>query len=778
MPATLTYPGVYIEEIPSGVHTITGVSTSVTAFVGSAKRGSIDKAIHILSFSDYERRFGGLQTDSEMSYAVRQFFLNGGSDAWVVRLAKGAIAASRTLQNRAPVDVLKITALEEGKTGNDIEVRVSFQPGNPATTFNLTFNFVSTENPSDNLTERFTNLSMNSQDPRYVLDIVNSGSQLVEVERVVPPATLTALGTGRSVSGVLETVSGTLDDVATLVDATHNQIRVSVNGSAAVPVTFVLPTDVGGANSAARLSTLCAAIQTKVRAAGVAAGNAALSGLTCASNGSTIVMTSGAAGETSSVRVLPGDRNDAAARLKLGTLNGGVETDAVAAIRPVEAPDHGTLTSGVFANNNELDTLPDATHNSFQISLDGYGPDTVNIGSTATGGANGALAAKLSEIATRSQTKVSALKPSNPAYRDFACTADTTNNKLILASGSRGAGSSVLVSAAASNDIANSLHLLSGVTATQPANVMLQGGNESPYTAAEAYNLFIADRSQREGIYALEAVDLFNLLCLPGVTDSGILMDAASYCQERRAFLIADAPPDKEKPDEMVQAISGTALPKTDYGAVYYPWIRIADPLKGGQLRTAPPSGTIAGLYARIDSARGVWKAPAGTEATLVGAQEMEYKLTDLENGTLNPLGVNCLRVFPVFGAIAWGARTLRGADQITSEYKYIPVRRLALYLEESLYRGSKWIVFEPNDEPLWAQIRLNFGAFMHDLFRQGAFQGTTPRDAYFVKCDKETTTQADINLGIVNILVGFAPLKPAEFVVIKIQQMAGQIEV
>jgi phage tail sheath protein FI len=190
-----------------------------------------------------------------------------------------------------------------------------------------------------------------------------------------------------------------------------------------------------------------------------------------------------------------------------------------------------------------------------------------------------------------------------------------------------------------------------------------------------------------------------------------------------------------------------------------------------------PPSGTIAGLYARVDGARGVWKAPAGTEAALVGAQGIEYNLTDLENGTLNPLGVNCLRLFPVFGPVAWGARTLQGADQMTSEYKYIPVRRLALYLEESLYRGSKWIVFEPNDEPLWAQIRLNFGAFMHNLFRQGAFQGKTPREAYFVKCDKETTTQNDINLGIVNILVGFAPLKPAEFVVLKIQQMAGQVE-
>ena len=770
MPATLTYPGVYIEEIPSGVHTITGVSTSVTAFVGSAKRGSIAKAIHILSFGDYERRFGGLQTDSEMSYAVRQFFLNGGSDAWVVRLAKGAIAASRLLKNVTPIDVLKITALEEGKTGNEIEVRVNYQTGNPASTFNLTFNFVSTENPSDNLTETFTNLSMNSQDPRYAPDVVNAGSQLVKIDRVVLPATLAALGTGTS-------VSGSLGDVATLLDPTHNQIRVSVNGSPPVPVTFALPTDVSGANANARLDTLCGAIQSAVQAVGTATTNPALSNFLSVRDGSTIKMTSGTGGETSSVRVLPGDRNDAAARLKLGTLNGGVETDAVAAIRPVEAPDHGTLTSGAFANNNELDTLPDATHHDFQISLDGYGPDIVNIGSTGTGGTNGALGAKLGEVATRIQTAVSALKPSNPAYRDFACTADTTNKKLILASGTRGVGSSVLVNAAPSNDIAGSLHLLSGTNSTPPANAMLQGGNESPYTAAEAYNLFIADRSKREGIYALEAVDLFNLLCLPGVTDSGILMDAASYCQERRAFLIADAPPDKEKPDEMVQAISGTALPKTDYGAVYYPWIKIADPLKGGQLRGAPPSGTMAGLYARTDSARGVWKAPAGTEATLVGAQEMQYKLTDLENGTLNPLGVNCLRVFPVFGAIAWGARTLRGADQITSEYKYIPVRRLALYLEESLYRGSKWVVFEPNDEPLWAQIRLNFGAFMHGLFRQGAFQGKSPREAYFVKCDKETTTQTDINLGIVNILVGFAPLKPAEFVVIKIQQMAGQIE-
>jgi hypothetical protein len=186
----------------------------------------------------------------------------------------------------------------------------------------------------------------------------------------------------------------------------------------------------------------------------------------------------------------------------------------------------------------------------------------------------------------------------------------------------------------------------------------------------------------------------------------------------------------------------------------------------------------MAGNYARTDSARGIWKAPAGIEATLRGVQRLEYKLTDPENGTLNPLAINCLRSFPVYGNISWGARTLVGSDQQASEWKYVPVRRTALFLEESLYRGLHWVVFEPNDESLWAQIRLNVGAFMQNLFRQGAFQGSSPREAYFVKCDSETTTQNDINLGIVNIVVGFAPLKPAEFVIIKLQQIAGQIAV
>ena len=212
--------------------------------------------------------------------------------------------------------------------------------------------------------------------------------------------------------------------------------------------------------------------------------------------------------------------------------------------------------------------------------------------------------------------------------------------------------------------------------------------------------------------------------------------------------------------------------------AIFFPRLLEFDQLHGNQELPFVPSGAMAGVFARTDTERGVWKAPAGLDATLRGVSGLSVLLTDGENGQLNPLGINCLRQFRNVGKVAWGARTMRGADALSDEYKYIPVRRTALFIEESLFRGTKWVVFEPNDEPLWAQIRLNVGAFMNGLFRQGAFQGQSPRDAYLVKCDHETNPQSEVDKGIVNILVGFAPLKPAEFVVIKIQQLSGKIDV
>lgn len=760
MPVQLASPGVYIQEVSSGVRTIAGVATSVAAFLGASSRGPINKATRIFSFADFERAFGGLSADSEMSYGVRQFFINGGTDAWIVRVVKNAAPASRALLNATPITVLTVTALDAGDSGNAIQVRVDFATAYPDSTFNISF-----IRNSDGRAEQYPNVSMNSADARYLPDLVNGVSQLVKISRDVPQLTLNGLAAGTS-------TSGTLADVQTLLDATHTDFRVVANGLPPVTVSITLPADIAGATANARLTTLAAAIQAKVQAQ--AGGKAALSGFTCARSGSTLVMTSGTGGEFSSVRVLPGSSNNAAGVLKLGVANGGVEVDAIASIRPVPLPDPATLTSGAFAAT-DLDALPDATHTSLRISLDGYGPDVVDLGSAAAAGAN--LAAKLGDMASRLQAAVRALKPGNPAYANFTATATATT--LVLASGSRGAGSAIAVSAAPANDLAAGLHLLAGaVLSTPPTDAFLGGGTETPYGPADVYPAFIGSRANREGLYALEDADLFNILVMPGITDPGVLADAASYCEERRAFFIVDSPPTATTVATMVTAASGTELPKSDHAAVYFPWTYVADPLKNGKPRLTPPGGTMAGLYARTDGNRGVWKAPAGTDANLAGVQSTAVPMTDGENGSLNPLGVNCLRTFPVYGAIAWGARTLRGADQMASEYKYVPVRRLALYIEESLYRGTQWVVFEPNDEPLWAQIRLNIGAFMNGLFRQGAFQGSSPRDAYLVKCDRETTTQDDINRGVVNILVGFAPLKPAEFVVISIQQLAGQIQV
>jgi uncharacterized protein len=497
MPVNPTYPGVYIEELPSGVRTIVGVATSIAAFAGWAAKGPTDRAQLVLSWADFERYFGGLDVRSYLGYAVYQFFANGGTQAYIVRLA-ASDAASATVSLDSALD---ITAKNPGQWANSYGITIK------ASTFDSSRFQLAVVNGSGTKVETFENLSMDNADRRFVETVINNESLLVDA---------------------------------------------AVAGGATTP---------------------------------------------------------------------PSDTSSPAA---------------------------------------------------------------------LSGGADGAV-----------------LSPDTSAFE----------------------------------------------TALIP-------------TSADS------------GVYHLDRVDLFNLLCVPGESTPATLSSLEGFCRERRAFLIADSAMDDGFSD--LQNGPDGALTGDDgiNAAFYFPWVNAPNPLKENKPEPYPPCGFVAGLYARTDTNRGVWKAPAGTEASLRGVTGVTETLTDGENGVLNPQAINCIRTFPVYGTILWGARTLRGNDQIGSEWKYIPVRRMALFLEESLYRALKWVVFEPNDEPLWAQIRLNVGAFMHNLFRQGAFQGTTPQAAYFVKCDKETTTQNDINLGIVNIIVGFAPLKPAEFVIIKIQQMAGQIEV
>jgi hypothetical protein len=288
--------------------------------------------------------------------------------------------------------------------------------------------------------------------------------------------------------------------------------------------------------------------------------------------------------------------------------------------------------------------------------------------------------------------------------------------------------------------------------------------------------------SARGGLWALEKADLFNILCIPPLSRTmdvdpvATLRPALAYCRARGAMLMVDPPSRWNAPADVLDPSTGLAsldLPGEDVinAALYFPRVLLPDPLNGSQLTAFAPCGMVAAVYARTDAQRGVWATPAGREATLPGGTEPVHRLTDAESDMLNSRGVNGLRAFPPASVYVWGGRTLAGADALASEWKYIPVRRFALFIEESIVRGTPWVVFEPNDEPLWAEIRMHVDDFMLGLFRQGALQGTVPEDAYFVRCGRDTMTQDDIEQRRLIILVGFAPLKPAEFVMLRIRR-------
>ncbi len=653
---TYTYPGVYIEEIKSPVHTITGVATSITAFVGYTARGIDHRARRIFGFPDFEREFGGLASDSELSYAVQHFFQNGGADAYVVRVPRHESApASVTLLDDVGgggKEALKVFARSNGTWSDNLIIDVDYDntPAADPKAFNLTVTDLSTDT-----VETFANVTLDNTKSNFVVAVVNdedSGSRLVCVEAPDNTADRPA-ATGITGGDI------TFGDIKN--DKTYTIKLTSDAPAKTIEFTFIaekesIPTSIAG---------VCRLLERKANQA--------------------LQLPTG----------LPGAR---------------------------------------------LHCTPNSSGKGLRVSL--LIPDAYDAQLTFAAGATNDADAFLKLGTGNAQANVSHYWPNSQQADVLAQKAATR--------GSDGSG--------------------------LPTGTDLIG-NPGDFT----------------GIYALDKVDLFNLLCLPDLTrakpgsspavsalshddQNAAYSDAMTYCEERRAFLLVDPPPEvADVPSATDWKTAGLTVHARN-GAAYFPRLKLPDPLNNNQPRVFAPSGVVAGLYARIDASRGVWKAPAGTEATLTGVQGVVYKLTDPENGALNPLGLNCFRVFPIYGPVCWGARTLVGADAEGNEWKYVPVRRMALFLEESLYRGTQWVVFEPNDEPLWSQIRLNLTAFMTSLFRQGAFQGAKPSEAFFVKCDRETTTQDDINKGIVNILVGFAPLKPAEFVVIKISQIAGQV--
>jgi uncharacterized protein len=328
------------------------------------------------------------------------------------------------------------------------------------------------------------------------------------------------------------------------------------------------------------------------------------------------------------------------------------------------------------------------------------------------------------------------------------------------------------------------------VTPPQPAPdfITLTGGSDG--TAAVSDEQIIGSSANVSGLYAMkQSAIAFNLLCIPPCNFSAgapadlstaVHAAAADNCAATGAIYIMDAPAawtDAAAACSGLPAVIAAVGDNTDYVALYFPRLIEANPLAAGETHTVSSSGAVAGIYAKTDAQQGIWKAPAGAAAALTGVQQFSVAIDDTANAQLNDLGINCLRSLPGAGSVVWGSRTLAGSASSSSQWMYIPVRRVAIFVEQSLQEGLQWVVFEPNNELLWAQIRLTAAAFLQGLFLQGAFQGSTPQSAYFVTCDSETTTQADIDQGIVNIQVGFAPLKPAEFVVISIQQLAGPVD-
>ncbi len=672
MPVQPTYPGVYVEEIPSGVRPVPSVSTSVGAFIGSFRKGLLNEAVLVFSWGDFEREYGGLDRNSETTYAIQQFFLNGGSQAWVVRVADTATGAPAGNANAATINltqgqngtgptILTVTAgrrirgesaLNPGSWGNSLRAEVDYDTADPATQFNLTIQEVRVVGDRTLVlqTETFRNLTMVPDTSNNALEVVNQGSTLVQLST---PAVPTSPFPRPASNGTLG--NNTLPAAFALPSVAANSFNINIGNGIPV-INGALNFGTTPPTSYAELRPF---LETAIRAA--------------ASN-----------------------------------------TNVPDGLKPLLAGAQVKLLSSPTAAN----------------PLQYF----VQLGRAA--------------------------RPYNQADRIIFTGAATTAVRL--------AGAGVTVSA-------QQVALAAGRDGTAPA----AGTTFRPIPVS----FFQGQAAAKTGLYALEDVDLFNILCIPEATTLAagamrtLYTEATTYVEDRRSMLIIDIPATVTRMPQMQTWLTENDGLRHPNAAVYFPRTNIADSLNENRPRSIPSCGAAAGLWARTDTDRGVWKAPAGTEATLRNVESLAGTLTDQQNGQLNPLGVNCLRNFPVYGNIIWGARTLDGADLRASDWKYIPVRRTTLFIEESLFRGTKWVVFEPNDEPLWSQIRLNVGSFMQDLFRKGAFQGSTPKEAYFVKCDSETTTQSDIDNGIVNIEVGFSPLKPAEFVILKIQQIVRRPE-
>ncbi|MGC4067367.1 MAG: DUF2586 family protein [Polyangiaceae bacterium] len=686
----VSYPGVYIREVPSGSRTITGVSTSIAAFVGAAKRGPVDEPVAILSYSDYARVFSEDTSVSEMTDQVRQFFLNGGQQAYVLRIAKGAANASVAL----PGSDLTLVARNKGADGNDLRVIVDYATAEPERTFNLTIyrEAISSTGVAEIVEqEQLKALTMDPSSPRNAKLIIDRDSKF---------CTATVAASVQSAAGV--SVAGRLMPAATYGTSARTLIADRLGATFVGRFRITVGAQTGIAEVGPGAFADQGALRTAIATSSGISQTRFLVEFVAGTAYSTLVIT--AANSTDDVRLeaVPDVRSDIAGILGLGAAQGGLEFGNYAAERPTpnglvsELSNAGIvdlLNLAATLRSNFAGTVilsgPVAT---FTTTLSALAPAAVSFAQTAADGP-----ATLSNLASVLQSAAKAFNE-NAENRFFK--AEVHGLRLVVnptyGTASAGADHAFTGTAAWLVGI-----LPSGGGSTLTRASTLGGGASGDYPEASEY---------KSAFDTLESkVDLVNLLILPrsygDVNDhrGDVWGDASAFCDRNRAFLLIDATPVPTTIDSALAAVKNNRIGIVkDHSAMYWPRIIVRP---DGQRRAIDPSGTIAGVMSRIDSTRGVWKAPAGTEADLRGVFGVEVPMSDPENGRLNPEALNCIRAF-TNGIISWGARTMDGFDNSgNDDYKYVPVRRFALFLEESLYRGLQWAVFEPNDQRLWSQI-------------------------------------------------------------------------
>lgn len=788
-----TYPGVYVQEIPGGSRAIAGVSSSTALFIGQSAEGPLDTPILCTSYEDFTRAFGEDRSVGDLAAYVRLFYMNGGSRCYVMRIAHEAKNATVALQNYAGGNAISLEAKNAGASGNRIRATVHYAGKRPGSTFHLRlFEWRPTGDGGEEVskTEEYKNLSMDPDSDRYVEMVLNNESDLVRVtETTVPDEPPAAV----SISGREIDYNKTADVKVALGindnDRTRS-FRMNVGNSGPFEVTVQFPEDDALPKDDEEdeyIEIIEEAIhQTMNTTAGHSLTSSELK----------VQVVDGhlrLASSEGDIEILPwSDKDtDLASRLMLGTAHGGIEIGRYAASRPVPTgffidPSIEGIRNKLFDAFAKQDlgeiekiavTTPTRTG-----TVDTRNIEVNNFGGLGTGkildnsdnGPDG-IRKTLSEIAR----VINAYQSAN--RRDFFVRAKAKDYHLVLEATqghSNFKASLALIDDDEDENVIDVIEAEENVrhysfgTAGDGKGFQesgIAGDDGASPTLVEYENAFtIADRE----------IDLFNLVVLPPRAEKNQLLAQQIYgpasvvCEEQRAFLLMDPPDSWADVQSASQGVDELRIGLvTDYAAVFYPKIRIVD---GTVERDVGPAGAIAGLIARTDGSRGIWKSPAGVEANLRGVIGLSRKMSDTENGVINERGINALRVFPN-GVVNWGARTLDGDDDFASEWKYIPIRRLALHIQESLYRGLKWAVFEPNGQQLWSQIRATVGSFMHRLYKQGAFGGESASDAYFVKCDSGTTPPSDQALGIVNVRVGFRPLYPAEFVVLTLQQKTAE---